>query len=71
MSSPVDATSSAEHQGLESWTLPGVTLFDQYCLYDLQLKLLQAFEPRGCRSQERSGGEFDILKAKGGRKSSL
>ena len=43
MSLPIDATGSAEHQGLESWTLPGVTAFGQYCLYDLQnlhLKLL-------------------------------
>lgn len=36
ISSPIDATGSAKHQGLESWTLPGATPFGQYYLYDLQ-----------------------------------
>lgn len=31
-----DAANSSEHQGLESWTLPGVTPLGQCCLYDLQ-----------------------------------
>lgn len=45
MSSPIDAISSAEHQGLESWTLPSVIPFGQYCLYGLQNLHLKL--PRG------------------------
>lgn len=36
MSLAVDATGNAEHQDLESWTLPDVTPLGRYYLYDLQ-----------------------------------
>lgn len=41
MSSLIDATGRAEYQGLKSWALPGVTLFGQYCLCDLQNRHLK------------------------------